>query len=285
MSELKVNNIIVKTAVTTLVSLILFFILVVGSLTLFYPSSLAKASSSLGLEHISVYYYEKAYNKTQDINDLYNLLNKNISLKQNNKIIQNFETLYNNGSNKYYNFIEYINNYNLNTTNNLSLKMYLANEDARLKDRYVKALMQTDNQQKALDFAINDFLNEEFNNMQDYNKINYIVNTYLFSLTNQNANDEAYDVFYSYQYEDNQNINFFYQAFSYYNNIKAIYTQNYQVEATQQERLQLAVTANKLFEIANSLVLLDVKLQLAEDLQQVRLDMQSYLTHINQLNS
>ena len=74
----------------TVIVLFVVFSILIGSLTIFYPSSLARATSSLGLDKLSIFYYELSYQKTQDVNDLYNLLNKTIIVKDNQKNCRKF---------------------------------------------------------------------------------------------------------------------------------------------------------------------------------------------------
>ena len=64
MNSINFNKIIAKTAGITLVCLLVLSLLLISLLTFFNPASLARLTSSLGLNNLSVYYYELSYNKT-----------------------------------------------------------------------------------------------------------------------------------------------------------------------------------------------------------------------------
>ena len=61
--------------------------------------------------------------------------------------------------------------------------LYLANEDARLKQSYVEALYNLNEKDKAFSFAAGDLLNESFASINDYNRLNFIM-VRMFSLLN-----------------------------------------------------------------------------------------------------
>ena len=67
------KKLILKTTAITLASIILVTSITFGIFVLFFPASLAKMFKSLGGESVAIYYYEKQYEKTDDINDLYTL--------------------------------------------------------------------------------------------------------------------------------------------------------------------------------------------------------------------
>lgn len=67
---------IIKTALITLLSLILVVVSAFGVSALFFPSALGDVFDKLGNYDASVRYYEKAYLKSDDTGDLYNLVAK-----------------------------------------------------------------------------------------------------------------------------------------------------------------------------------------------------------------
>ena len=195
-NETNYNKIIAKTASITLGCLLLLSMLTLSLFTLFNPISLAKLTSSLGLNSLSVYYYELSYKKTEDINDLYSLLNKTMQIRDYEKIISNFELLYNNGSEEYYILINELNEQVLTNNSINQARMYIVNEDRYLKSRYVSALCRINEKEKALQFAFDDFLNENFTSIEDYSKINFVIASYIFELYFFNL--EGYEVFDNY---------------------------------------------------------------------------------------
>ncbi|MGD9901340.1 MAG: hypothetical protein AB7S44_02250 [Spirochaetales bacterium] len=280
MEEVNFNKIIGKTAVITLVSILILIIGSLGLITLFSPVTLARFTSSLGLDNASIFYYELAYNKSDDINDLYNLLNKTIAVSNEEKIITNFELLYDNGSTNYYAFIDYINTFNLASTTNNSLRLYLTNEDARLKGRYVLALARKGETTSALDFAIEDLASEQIENI--YMPINFIINAYLGELIAQNADSSIYNALRSYEYMS-LNIDMITVCFDYYDIAKAVYDNDINLTAGAEERFQMAVFANGLIKIASTLKTISTKITCPLTEQQLQTDINSYYEDIQSL--
>jgi hypothetical protein len=283
MSEENYNKIIFKTAGITIGCLLLLSVLSLSLFTLFSPISLAKISSSLGFNNLSVYYYELSYKKTEDINDLYNLLNKTIQIKNDEKIVSNFELLYKDGSGEYYNFVNGINEQVLTNNSNNEFRMHIANEDRYLKSKYVSALYKINQKEKALQFAYNDFLNEEFSSVEDYDKINFIITSYIFELNYSSGED--YNVFDNYTAGEFENFDFFNTAISYYNNIKNIYLLEYDEQADGNEALKLMVVADKLTQVASTIIFLDEALSKAIDTSVFDADIQTFVAHINALSN
>ena len=257
MQEVNFNKIILKTAITTIISLLILAIISLSLFTYFSPVTLARVASSLGLDNTSIFYYELAYDKSEDINDLYNLLNKTIAVSNEEKIINNFELLYNNGSQNYYNFIAYINQFNLNSTTNNNLKLYLTNEDARLKSRYVTALTRQNFNSVAINFALADLNNENITSINS--PINFIINAYFSELISIDASNEFYTQLENYVIGTDPAINLIDISCNFYNNTKIIYLNELNLLASQADRFNMAVFANSLIKIASTLKTLSTK--------------------------
>ena len=206
-----------------------------------------------------------------------------MQIRDNKKIVNNFELLYSEGSGEYYDFIEGINQKTLNNNSINEFRLHMANEDRYLKSRYVSALYKTNEQEKALQFAFSDFLSESFTSVEDYAKLNFIIATYIFELTFNNI--DAYDVFDNYTAGEFENFDFFNSAISYYNNIKSIYLTEYDEEAQGNSALKLMVVADKLAQIANTIIFLDEKLSKAIDTSVFSADIQTFLAHLNALTN
>ncbi len=64
------KGLIVKTALITLAIIFSVVLLVVGALSIFSPITLAKGFDGLGCYSLTTYFYEKNYQKSEDIEDL-----------------------------------------------------------------------------------------------------------------------------------------------------------------------------------------------------------------------
>lgn len=284
MKEFNVNKTVKVTALFSLVGIFIVSILTILSLTLFYPVSLARFASSHGLNEIAIFYYELSYNKTQDINDLYNLLSKTIFVKDYEKVVTNFELLYENGSDSYYAFIDYMNEYNLDRIDNNKYMTSIVNEDARLKEKYVQALYRLGQKEKAFLFAIEDLEREEFLSINDFNKLNFIMNTYYWEMGPALETSDEYERFISYTNETLTNYNFFEVAFSYYNNIKEIYELSFYLNENNIENsFKLDVIAHHLMQVAGALKRIVEDTSYAYDVTGLSNDMDSYYLQINEL--
>ena len=254
MEQINLNKIIIKMAIITVIILFLLFGITLSVFTFFYPAKLGQITSSLGLNNISVFYYNRAYEKSGDINDLYRLLNQSVIAKNNEKIIESFESLYNEPT--YENFILYINDYYLSTTTNVMLKTHLVNEDARLKNHYIKALTSLNQNDKAMLFMIDDIQNTEFNTINDYNKLTFLANSYVYELMQQNVATQEYEIFISFILEDEE-INYLQNAMNLYNEIKLVYDFELIVREENANSFELIVICEHLLNMANTILYVD----------------------------
>ena len=165
----KYTSLIVKTSALTLLVLVVFSFLLVLVLSVANPRFMAQITYDLGMDKMSLFYYESNYKNTQDVNDLYDLLTISITNKDDDRIIKYYYELEN--YSRYDEFIAFINNKYLNLNNNSLLKSALYNEDNYLKNKFIEALLNKNKILEALDYATGDFIGyEEFglNNVGNY---------------------------------------------------------------------------------------------------------------------
>lgn len=148
----KNGNLILRNSFATIAILIALLMGGYFLLVTVYPGSLASFYQNIN-KNASLKYYERAYLKNKNINNLYMLVDKAIEFERDNVLIKYFPELLN--SENYLDFIIEVNAHNYNEENDVSVNLFMLNEDNRLKTRYVKALVKTD-AKKAFDFAFAD---------------------------------------------------------------------------------------------------------------------------------
>ena len=199
------------TALATIILIVIVYF-IVGALS---PISLAKMYENVN-SNISIKYYIKNYEKNKNINNLYAVVDKSISMDKDDVLIEYYPLLLQDEG-----YTELINNVNeLNYDENASVKqnLFLSNEDNRLKTRYVSALSERDTI-KAFEFAYDDFKNNTDNfafiglrnvigsiiPMFDNNVVNGIVNRF-------NDLIDEYDTI-----KNNQDVSTYEKAYQCYN--------------------------------------------------------------------
>lgn len=70
------KKLVIKTACITLCAVVLLSALLYGAFCLFSPKTLAKFFDNIGFENLALKNYEREYNKTEDIVDLYTLVSR-----------------------------------------------------------------------------------------------------------------------------------------------------------------------------------------------------------------
>ena len=65
---------VLKTAGLTLLGIVAFFAVLISSLAVFSPASLAKVTNEIGMMRVSATMYERQYNKSGKLTDLYNAI-------------------------------------------------------------------------------------------------------------------------------------------------------------------------------------------------------------------
>lgn len=284
MTELNINKLIFKTAITTLIGVVVLSIISFIILTLFSPITVARTASSLGLDNISLSYYQKAYDKSQDVNDLYNMLNKAITVNNYSKVVCGFETLYNEGNEDYYDFIDYINNFNLTSVNGMLLKTYVFNEDARLKSHYVNALINNQQTEDALLFAVEDLqtdnlLTEEF-------RYNFVLGTYLTYLIESGAPGNSFTELENYNYNET-NINLMLTTANYVSDLLTAveYMQTTYLNPTENQNLITATLAMRAIETITIVTELDTYFNAYVNISALEAERQSLVVLFNNLTT
>ena len=146
----------------TLGVLIALIIVVVLFISLCFPRTMSNFTSWLGMEKTSLYFAKVQYERDDDINSLYTVINKAIALNAYDDLEKYSAELFEKPN--YYDFIAFIEAENMNaiaqsgnTDNAITLMISLANEDMYLKNRYVLSLIENGKVQEAIAFAQQDF--------------------------------------------------------------------------------------------------------------------------------
>ncbi len=133
---------IIKTALVTLIAIIVALGLMLGGFVLFNPKGLAEKCENLGLNRFSLMMYERNYAKNKDISSLYLMVDKSIVLDNDNLVIKYYPKL--EEETRYAEYIEAVNTANYDESAKVLVNVSLSNADNRLKTAYVKALAASD---------------------------------------------------------------------------------------------------------------------------------------------
>ena len=134
---------------------------------IFAPRLVSNVSNELGMKKVSLYFAKVQYNRDNDINSLYTVINKSIAINSYDDISKYTKILFDEPN--YYDFIAFIEAENIekvaneaDSSNVISLMISFANEDMYLKNKYVHSLIMNEKFDEAVEFAFNDFgLNNE----------------------------------------------------------------------------------------------------------------------------
>ena len=169
------GKIVVKYSLITFLicSALLISILIV--LAVAFPKTMGDLMYNMGFKYNAISFYEKSYSRTEDINELYKIVNLSISTENDDKLIKNYEILLN--RKKYNEFIDFINETNSKKDVSNLIKSSLLNEDDYLKNKYVKALINKNEIEKAIKFT-----NDNLTNLDEVDYLNlgcYAVSNFL----------------------------------------------------------------------------------------------------------
>ena len=151
----------------TLCIVLAVLIIAILSICLFAPKFASNISNELGMKKVSLYFAKVQYNRDNDINSLYTVINKSIAINSYDDISKYTKILFDEPN--YYDFIAFIEAENIekvaneaDSSNVISLMISFANEDMYLKNKYVHSLIMNEKFDEAVEFAFNDFgLNNE----------------------------------------------------------------------------------------------------------------------------
>lgn len=128
---------IFRTFLLTLFGIFAFFSLVIGALAVFNPLRLATVSKDIGLTQVSALMFEKQYNKSGKLTDLYNAIEVNLEAQRNADSARLIKKMMTNEN--YSAFCEQVNNSAVASTAK-SHWVYVANYDAYLSSQLTKSL-------------------------------------------------------------------------------------------------------------------------------------------------
>lgn len=152
---------IVKTSLITLGILVASALIFVLIMSIFFPQNMYRFCDSLGFNKLSYTYAERQYQKSNDINDLHTLIYSAHKIQNDDAIIKYTEILMQ--SPNYDDFIKYINDLNMSSTNIVMAQVVMSNENNFLKNKYVVALCNAGEFTKACEFTL-----EEIYSYQDW---------------------------------------------------------------------------------------------------------------------
>ena len=162
------KKLVLKVSVLTVCGILVLLAIVYGSFSLFAPHMLGASFEKIGANNASLYFYEKEYNKNPTTTNLYRVLNKAIIFKNSPKTVEYFEKFYE--LEDYEQNIDIINKANFVENGSVLENLSLSNADNRLKVRYVSALCDGGEFEKAFAFAKNDLTDDYF----DDKNINFV---------------------------------------------------------------------------------------------------------------
>ena len=163
------KNMIIKTSIFTLLSMIVLTIILCLVMTFIFPKNFGDFFYNLGNSNISAQLYYRAYQKDKDINLCYRALNVSISGNDSQKIIEYYTELERNED--YQDFISSIKIKYENLNIAVLEKSAILNEEQYLKNAYIKALILTDNQMDAYSKSLKyfeDYINFDLKNQGVY---------------------------------------------------------------------------------------------------------------------
>ena len=236
------NKVIIKTALITFFACLLALIISVISISLLNPKIMANFTDTLGLNSISLKYRVLAYNKSEDITDLYFVVGESINQSNYEYVEKYFPVLLE--SSDYEDFTSYIEELNLSRASTNTLKLYVANEDNYLKSAYVTALYKLNNKQEAFDFALNDLVS----NYDNTEKFNFVMSA--FAVLYAGDSGRQINIFDQYVTELNLNANEVIE--NYYNELQTLYA-----ETESGNRLYLSLLLKNIISVCDAMLLID----------------------------
>lgn len=170
---MNVKNNILKPILFTFLAMLFLLIATFSVMHFFFPLKLSNWFYSMGAENASVYYLERSYEKTQDYEQLYSLVNLSIKTNNYEKVEKYYEQF--SADSRYSTFVLKIDASNLTQNVSNLVKSTMYSEDNYLKTRYVKALVKLGKVDKAYAYAC---ANSPLSVSQDY--VGIYAYTYLF---------------------------------------------------------------------------------------------------------
>lgn len=146
---------ILSTIIWTLTSLVILSALIICIMFFAFPKNLGDFFYNLGSDGIASSLYMRVYEKEGDIYYCYKSLNIEISKSNNSRIIKLYDTFVNDDD--YADFMTQLKERNENISIGVLEKSSILNEEDYLKNRYIKALINQNETNKAYTLAIEEF--------------------------------------------------------------------------------------------------------------------------------
>lgn len=141
--------------------IVISLVIVMGGVWLLYafvlPGKLANFAYNINMDSYALKLYMRDYDKNSDINSLYMALNIEIKHDNSAGVVEKYEKFSNLAV--YYDFIKSVDEENLKLDEQPIVKASLLDEDNYLKNRYIKALVDLKDNDKAFDYAVSVLMN------------------------------------------------------------------------------------------------------------------------------
>lgn len=150
------TKLIIITALHTLYFLIVGVFFCVASLSVLAPNVMIGFYNDLNMQSVKAYMYERVYDNTNKIEDLYNVIEVNISCENYEHVVKYIKVMQNRSG--YADFCEKINARNIQ---NIDKKyyVYLCDYDSFLRNQYVNALYHANKKDRAREIAFDELTN------------------------------------------------------------------------------------------------------------------------------
>lgn len=159
--ESNINKIIIKYSLSTLLVLIVFSLIAAFAITLIVPKQVATFAYNQGWHEVAEHYYIKEYEKNENIDSLYNVVIISATNNSYKNIVNYYEKLLNEP--EYSALIKSVNENTektiLGRPQNIMALSLLLNEENYLGNKYVGALLELGEFNKAFSFAKNNLVN------------------------------------------------------------------------------------------------------------------------------
>ena len=171
---MNVKNSVLKPILFTLLAMLFLLVAAFSIMHFFFPLNVSNWMYRMGANEAATYYMERSYEKTEDYNQLYSLLNLSIKTKDWERVEKYYEVFSENEN--YTTFTLRVDASNLTKNNSNLVKSTLYSEDNYLKNRYVLALTSQGKTEKAFNFVVS---NTDFSFTID--ELGIYTGTYLFT--------------------------------------------------------------------------------------------------------
>lgn len=153
--EKSTTKIIIETSLKTLYFVIIGIFFSIASLTVLAPKAMINFCDALNLQKSKEYMYERVYDRTQQIEDLYNVIEVNISGKHYDHVTKYIKIMQKRLD--YDEFCSKIDETNAQTVNKM-FYVYVCDYDAYLRTQNVVALYNSNRVQRAEEIAFDELV-------------------------------------------------------------------------------------------------------------------------------